>query len=70
MADLENRVTELEIRLAYQEATIETLNQSVIAQQRRIDELTLQLQRLSDRLAAAAPSLVAPPSEETPPPHY
>ena len=70
MSDLETRVTELEVRLSYQDATIETLNESVIAQQRQIDALTLEVQRLSERLAAAAPSLIAHPSEETPPPHY
>ncbi len=67
---MEDRVIELEIRVAYQEALLLELNDAIVAQGRMIDRLRLELERLRDQLRTQAPSPVAPPSEETPPPHY
>ena len=57
---VEQQLELVESKLAFQEQTIEELNQTVIQ----------QIRLLIDKLKAAAPSLMAHPSEETPPPHY
>lgn len=68
--DIEDRVTELEIRLTHFEDTLDVLNQAVIEQHRLIDQLQLQVSVLEKKLKAVASSNIAPESEETPPPHY
>lgn len=67
---MENDITDLQIRLTHQESTIEELNQVIIEQQRAIDQLTLTVEQLSERMKAMADSNIAHQSEETPPPHY
>jgi len=67
---MEERITELEIRLTHIEDTLDVLNQTVIEQHRSIDQLQLQLSILEKKLKAAATSSIAHESEETPPPHY
>ena len=67
---MENRVTELEIRLTHLEDTIDVLNKTVIEQHAAIDMLQLQVSNLEKKIKAWQPSQVAPESEETPPPHY
>ncbi len=68
---MEDRITELEIRLTHMEDVLETLNQSIIRQNNEIDSLQLQVSILEKKLKAAqAASPVAHESEETPPPHY
>jgi SlyX protein len=67
---MENRITELEIRLTHFEDTIEVLNQAVIKQQNQIDQLQLQISALEKKLKASQATLIAHESEETPPPHY
>ncbi len=69
-ADLAARVIELETRVAFQDQTVQELNEAVTRQQREIDRLVRELEMLKDRLRATAPSPVVPPDEETPPPHY
>ena len=66
----EERIAELEITLAHQDAALEELNQTVIRQQGIIDALQLEMNRLKDRVKALAPSQIASEAEETPPPHY
>ena len=65
---LADRVDTLEARLAFQDATIETLNQTVTEQWSKIDALTRQLMALSERLREAESQMPRPASE--PPPHY
>ena len=67
---MEDRITELEIRLTHIEDTLEVLNQSVIDQHNLIDQLQLQITTLEKKLKTVASSNVAHESEETPPPHY
>lgn len=67
---MENRVTELEIKLAHMENTIDILDQTVITQQNQIDMLILKLSILEKKLKAAGESQVAHEKDETPPPHY
>ncbi len=67
---MNERLTELEVRVAFQEKTIQDLNEVVTDQQRRIDRLTQELEAVKSRLAGLAPALVIPQEEEKPPPHY
>lgn len=67
---MENRVTELEIRLTHLEDTIEVLNRTIIKQHDEIDLLHLQVSQLEKKIKASQSSPVALESEETPPPHY
>ena len=67
---MNERLTELEVRLAFQEKTIQDLNEVVTDQQRRIDRLAQELEAMKSRLAALAPSMVIPQEDEKPPPHY
>lgn len=67
---MENRVTELEIRLTHLEDTIEVLNETIIRQHDAIDLLQLQVAALDKKIKVSQSSPVALESEETPPPHY
>lgn len=67
---MKERLTELEVRVAFQEKTIQDLNEVVTDQQRRIDRLAQELEAMKSRLAALAPAMVIPQEEEKPPPHY
>ena len=64
------RLDALEMRIAYQDETIETLNHTITAQWKQIDALTREVERLSQRVQAAENSISAPPANEPPPPHY
>ena len=67
---MDERITELEIRLTHLENTIDVLNQTIIEQHNLIDQLQLQISILEKKLKASAASNIAHESEETPPPHY
>ena len=60
----------LESRIAFQDLTIEQLNQAIIVQQKQISQLQEQLRLLTEKLKATQPTLVASEAEETRPPHY
>lgn len=69
-ANPEMRMVELETRLAFQDHTLQALNDVVTRQQQQIEALVREIQALKDRLRAATPSPVGPLQEENPPPHY
>ena len=65
---LGERIDALEVRLAYQDETIETLNRTITAQWQQIDALTRQVAALNERLQEAEAN--APGAANEPPPHY
>ncbi len=65
---LNERIEALEMRLTYQDESIETLNQTITAQWAQIDRLTRQLAELKDRLQEAESNAPGPANER--PPHY
>jgi SlyX protein len=65
---LSNRIEALEARLMFQDATIETLNETVTSQWREIDALKRQIANLSERLREAEANAPGPANET--PPHY
>jgi SlyX protein len=67
--ELGNRVETLEMRLTYQDLTIETLNKTITAQWKQIDALTRQLAILGERLHEVENDSGAGIRNE-PPPHY
>ena len=67
---LETRIAELETKLAFQEQSIEELNQALIQQQFDMDKMQLQLRYIASKLKDFQPSNIASQAEELPPPHY
>lgn len=61
---------ELQTKVAFQDQTIEELNQALIHQQFALDKLQNQVRQLAEKLQGVAGSQVASRAEETPPPHY
>lgn len=66
---LQERVTDLESRLAFQDDTIETLNDILVAQQRAVERLQLQMTALLKRQEEMGGQFETS-EEEAPPPHY
>ncbi|HEY4540846.1 SlyX family protein [Stutzerimonas stutzeri] len=70
IVDLESRVTDLETRLAFQDDTIQALNDVLVEQQRLVERLQLQLVALAKRQEEMQGTLGAADEDEAPPPHY
>ena len=62
------RIEALEERITHQDATIEELNATIIAQWRAIDALAREVATLGDRLRDLGRR--EPGAPEPPPPHY
>ena len=67
---MESRLTDLEIRYAHQEATLEAFNETLLLQQRSIEELRAELARIKQLMGGMSGGEMASAAEETPPPHY
>ena len=65
-----DRLTDLEIKLAFQEDLVDSLNQVVTAQQRELELLQGQVRLLYQQLKSLQPSDIASVADEAPPPHY
>ncbi|GFD93446.1 protein SlyX [Alteromonas sp. KUL156] len=65
-----NYIEELQMKVAFQEHTIEALNDALSSQQQQLDDLAYKVRHVIDRVKSIEPSNIAKQSEETPPPHY
>ncbi len=65
----QDRLTELETKLAFAEDLLDTLNQTVIRQQGQLDLMQQQLRLLHQRLQEAQPAEARSLREDIPP-HY
>lgn len=70
MPQLQERVTDLEVRLTHQDASIEELTRVILAQEKVIKQLREELSQIKRNLKDISDPLVRPEAEETPPPHY
>jgi SlyX protein len=70
MDELIERIIELEMRLAFQDDTIQRLNTVVTAQAMRIEKLETRFDLALNDLKSLRGLLYADPSSEPPPPHY
>ncbi|MEI6859139.1 MAG: SlyX family protein [Shewanella sp.] len=70
MAPLEQRIEDLEMKLAFQDGTIEDLNQQVIKLNDLLSNQQQAIRLLVSKLQTVEPSNMASPANETPPPHY
>lgn len=66
---MEDRITELEVKLAFAEDLLETLNTTVFRQQERIDQLERALRDLRQLVLQAIPAEQRSLRDEIPP-HY
>lgn len=66
---LEARVMELETRLAFQDDTIQALNDELVQQQRQVERLQLQMAALLKRQEEMVGQF-GMSEQEAPPPHY
>lgn len=67
---LEDRLVEVEIRVAHQDAAIETLTQTLLEKDQLLRQLRNQLETLEQQMRLSSGENLANESEETPPPHY
>ena len=67
--DAERRIEELEVKLAYSEDLLDTLNTTVFRQQQQIDLLQEQLRMLRQQFTDALPGEQGSLRDEIPP-HY
>jgi SlyX protein len=70
MNTVQTDIEQLQMKMAFQEDTIESLNQALIEQQKQMDDLQFQLKQLVSKISAIEPSNMASEKEEMPPPHY
>lgn len=68
--ELEERIEQLEMKVAFQEDNIDTLNQEIFEQQRRTQQLIEQVALLAVKLKESQPNQLASEKEEMRPPHY
>ncbi|MDH3451055.1 MAG: SlyX family protein [Gammaproteobacteria bacterium] len=66
----EERLEALEVKIAYQEQAIAELNEVIVAQQRRLDELEARCQALRRELQSLAAAGGTEADIPEPPPHY
>ena len=66
----DDRLTELESRLAHHERAAEDFSDVLAEQARALDDLSRRLQRLTDRVAALEADWGVAPPDERLPPHY
>lgn len=65
-----DRIDNLEMRVAHQDEVIEALNKAVIEQWGKLDQALAWIERLEDRLREINMGAVRDAADEPPPPHY
>lgn len=65
---MENRITDLEIRLTHQESAIDEITRTLLQQEALIKKLQDELKNVRSQVNDV--SNIAHASEEQPPPHY
>lgn len=68
--DTNQRIEQLEMKIAFQEDNIDTLNNEIFEQQRKVQLLTEQVALLVSKLKESEPNQLASEKEEMRPPHY
>ena len=63
LEELQNRMTELEIRFSHQSQLLDELNEVLTDCNQRIDRLSKENQRLRETVSTLAPSLEESPDE-------
>ena len=67
---MNQKIIDLEVRLAWQESHIEELDKVAFKQQQLITMLTERIDLLEKRLITMGESNILRPEEDSPPPHY
>lgn len=70
LTQLQERIEDLEYKLAFQEQTIETLNDALTQQQLLLSKMQDQMKYVVGKVKNMDTSTLADPAHETPPPHY
>ena len=66
---MEERLDELEIKVAYQDDTLAQLNEVIIRQQRELDRLKQALLEMREQVQGLSATVARKPEDELPP-HY
>ncbi|MBU0483558.1 MAG: SlyX family protein [Proteobacteria bacterium] len=67
---MDERLVELETRVAFQDNTLEELNEVIISQQDQIDLLNREVKLLKEQMLGLHGSRDDYKTEDPPPPHY
>jgi SlyX protein len=70
MQQIIDDIEQLQMKVAFQEDTIESLNKALIAQQKQLEDLQFAFKQIANKVRAIEPSNMAAEHEEAPPPHY
>lgn len=68
--DLEERLTELETRFAFQETAIQELNEILTNQQQQLTHLQILLKNIQEQMIEMVNKMQPEAGIEPPPPHY
>lgn len=67
---MENKIIDLESKLAFQDETINELNEVITDQQQQLDQLREEIRLLNLRISSVAENAAVSEEKEPPPPHY
>ena len=68
--ELEQRINEVETRLAFQETMLQELNEALTSQQQQLSQMQAVLEKLRERIVELARNMQPDAAIEPPPPHY
>ncbi|MEH6471557.1 MAG: SlyX family protein [Halopseudomonas sp.] len=70
MSSVEEQLIDLQTRVAFQDDTIQALNEALSHQQLELERLTQMVKVLNAQLKQVVPESGANQADEPPPPHY